>query len=37
MATEKQLELLRNFGIEPEKYLSKIEANRIIAKMLKKQ
>jgi ribonuclease HI len=34
MATEKQLELLRNLGIKPEKYLSKIEARRLISKML---
>jgi hypothetical protein len=32
MATEKQLKLLRNLGIKPEKYLSKIEANRLISK-----
>ena len=32
MATKKQLEELKNIGIIPEKYLSKIEANRIIKK-----
>jgi ribonuclease HI len=35
MATEQQLEYLKNLGITPEKYLSKIEANRLISKMKK--
>ena len=33
MATEKQLKLLRSLGIEPEKYISKIEANKLISKI----
>ena len=33
MATEQQLEFLKNLGITPEKYLSKIEANRLISKI----
>jgi ribonuclease HI len=32
MATAKQVEILRMLGIEPEKYLSKMEANRLISK-----
>jgi ribonuclease HI len=32
MATAKQLKILRMLGIEPEKYLSKMEANRLISK-----
>jgi ribonuclease HI len=35
IATEQQLELLKNLGIIPEKYLSKIEATRLISKMEK--
>src|SRR5919199_2848404 len=35
MATEQQLEFLKNSGITPEKYLSKIEANRLISKIKK--
>jgi ribonuclease HI len=35
MATTEQLELLKNLGITPEKYLSKIEAKRLISKMKK--
>jgi ribonuclease HI len=35
IATEQQLELLKNLGITPEKYLSKIEAKRLISKMKK--
>jgi ribonuclease HI len=35
MATEQQLELLKNFGITPDKYLSKIEANRLISRIRK--
>ncbi|WP_243665645.1 hypothetical protein [Vulcanisaeta sp. JCM 16159] len=34
-ATEKQLALLRGLGIEPYKYISKMEANRLIRKLLK--
>ena len=33
IATEQQLEILKNLGITPEKYLSKIEANRLISKI----
>jgi ribonuclease HI len=33
MATENQLELLKSQGITPEKYLSKIEARRLISKI----
>ena len=32
MATEDQLNLLKSSGIETEKYLSKIEANRLLSK-----
>jgi ribonuclease HI len=35
MATEDQLELLKSQGITPEKYLSKIEARRLISKISK--
>ncbi|MFL6349091.1 MAG: hypothetical protein ACJ72X_12445, partial [Nitrososphaeraceae archaeon] len=35
MATEQQLEFLKNLGISPEKYLSKIEAKRLISKIKK--
>jgi ribonuclease HI len=35
MATEQQLEFLKNLGITPEKYLSKIEANRLISRIKK--
>jgi ribonuclease HI len=35
MATEQQLEFLKNSGITPEKYLSKIEASRLISKIKK--
>jgi ribonuclease HI len=35
MATPKQLALLRKEGIKPQKYLSKIEAARLISKILK--
>ena len=35
MATEQQLEFLKNLGITPEKYLSKIEAKRLISKIKK--
>jgi ribonuclease HI len=35
MATEKQLKLLKSQGITPEKYLSKIEARRLISKISK--
>jgi ribonuclease HI len=35
MATEQQLEFLKNLGIRPEKYLSKIEAKRLISKIKK--
>ena len=35
MATEQQLEFLKNSGITPEKYLSKIEANRLISRIRK--
>jgi ribonuclease HI len=35
MATEQQLEFLRNLGITPERYLSKIEANRLISTIRK--
>lgn len=35
MATEQQLEFLRNLGITPERYLSKIEANRLISRIRK--
>ena len=34
MATEKQVKLLKNLGINPGKYLSKIEASRLISKAL---
>ncbi|WP_243675003.1 hypothetical protein [Vulcanisaeta distributa] len=34
-ATEKQLALLRELGIEPYKYMSRMEANRLIRKLLK--
>jgi ribonuclease HI len=34
MATEKQLGILRILGIEPDKYLSKMEANRLITKLV---
>ena len=34
-ATGQQLELLKNLGITPEKYLSKIEASRLISKIKK--
>jgi ribonuclease HI len=34
MATEKQLGILRILGIEPDKYLSKMEANRLISKLV---
>jgi ribonuclease HI len=37
MATEQQLEFLKNAGITPEKYLSKIEANRLISKIKKRK
>jgi ribonuclease HI len=37
MATEQQLEFLKNLGITPEKYLSKIEANRLISKIKKRK
>ena len=33
MATEEQLKLLKSQGITPEKYLSKIEASRLISKI----
>jgi len=33
IATENQLELLKSQGITPEKYLSKIEARRLISKI----
>jgi ribonuclease HI len=35
MATEEQLELLKSQGITPEKYLSKIEAKRLVSKISK--
>ncbi|HJT48868.1 MAG TPA: ribonuclease HI [Nitrososphaeraceae archaeon] len=35
MATNQQLEFLKNLGITPEKYLSKIEANRLISRIKK--
>jgi ribonuclease HI len=35
MATEQQLEFLKNLGITPDKYLSKIEANRLISRIRK--
>jgi ribonuclease HI len=35
MATQQQLEFLKNLGITPEKYLSKIEANRLISRIKK--
>jgi hypothetical protein len=35
MATKQQLEFLKNLGITPEKYLSKIEANRLISRIKK--
>jgi hypothetical protein len=35
MATEEQLKLLKNQGITHEKYLSKIEARRLISKISK--
>ena len=35
MATEEQLKLLKSQGITPEKYLSKIEARRLISKIFK--
>jgi ribonuclease HI len=35
MATEEQLKLLKSQGITPEKYLSKIEARRLISKISK--
>ena len=34
MATEKQLRILRILGTEPDKYLSKMEANRLISKLV---
>jgi hypothetical protein len=37
MATEQQLSLLKNLGIAPERYLSKIEAKRLISKATKNQ
>jgi ribonuclease HI len=37
MATEEQLKLLKSQGITPEKYLSKIEAKRLISKIFKQQ
>jgi hypothetical protein len=37
MATENQLKLLKSQGITPEKYLSKIEASRLISKISKQQ
>ena len=37
MATEDQLNLLKSQGITPEKYLSKIEARRLISKKVSKQ
>lgn len=37
MATEEQLELLKSQGITPEKYLSKIEAKRLVSKISKQQ
>jgi ribonuclease HI len=37
MATEQQLEFLKNLGIIPEKYLSKIDANRLISKIKKRK
>jgi len=37
MATEEQLKLLKSQGITPEKYLSKIEAMRLISKNVSKQ
>jgi ribonuclease HI len=37
MATEEQLGLLKSQGITPEKYLSKIEARRLISKISKQQ
>jgi hypothetical protein len=33
LATEEQIELLHHLGIRPEKYLSKMEAHRIIKKV----
>ena len=33
MATEKQLKTLKKLGIQPQKYLSKMEANRILSKL----
>jgi ribonuclease HI len=33
MATEKQLEILNKLGIQPQKYLSKMEAHRMISKL----
>lgn len=35
MATEQQLKFLKNSGITPNKYLSKIEANRLISRIRK--
>jgi ribonuclease HI len=35
MATEEQLQLLKSQGITPEKYLSKIEAKRLVSKISK--
>jgi ribonuclease HI len=37
MATEQQLELLMNLGIIPEKYLSNMEARRLISKIKNKK
>ena len=37
MATEQQLELLKSLGVTPEKYLSKIEARRLISKIKNKK
>jgi hypothetical protein len=37
MATKQQLSLLKNLGIAPERYLSKIEAKRLISKAIKNQ
>jgi len=37
LATEKQLKLLKELGIEPYKYMSKMEASRLIRKLLNKR
>jgi hypothetical protein len=37
MATEEQLKLLKSQGIVPEKYLSKIDARRLISKISKQK